>query len=88
VLPLVACAELGQPLGKWLGFAAQGVHGLAGLAEPVGGYPVCLVEELYRPRHVAGVGEDSLSRLDVQSQSSEGVTEQIVDLAGDPGALV
>jgi hypothetical protein len=87
VAALVSRAELGQPVGQRQGVAAQRVHGPAGLAKPVGGHPLRLVQDLDRPRLVMLVGEHGPGGLDVQRQGAQRVREHVVDLARDPGAL-
>jgi len=88
VTALVVRAELGQPVRERPGLAAQGVHGPAGLVEPVGGQPASLAQQLHRLYLVMLPGEDGLGGLDVQSQGAEGVGEHVVNLPGDPGALI
>ena len=85
---LVVRAELGQPVWERAGLAAQGVHGPAGLVEPVGGQPASLAQELHRLYLVMLPGEDGLGGLDGSPRAPEGVGEHVVDLPGDPGALI
>jgi len=49
---------------------------------------VGLIEQFHRPRLVMLVSEHGLSKLDVHPQGAERVRENVVDLAGNAGALV
>lgn len=68
-------------------FVAQGVDGCACLGQALNSEPTCLLQERTHRGGVGSVFEHRVGCLELDGQRTEGMREDVMDLASDPVAL-